>query len=98
LRAHVKRLVIVEFDIPDLPRGSDAYVASLAQRYERALGEYEGATRDPRPARRADGRDELGAPGRGVARPARTPGWRVTRLAHISDYFWAPAFALVADA
>jgi hypothetical protein len=46
LRAHVKRLVIVEFDIPDLPRGSDAYVASLAQRYERALGEYEGATRD----------------------------------------------------
>lgn len=25
-------------------------------------------------------------------------GWRVTRLAHISDYFWAPAFVLVAEA
>jgi hypothetical protein len=109
LRGHVKRLVIVEFDIPDLARGSDAYVASLAQRYERALGEYEGETRDlvaqgflipmflgqldaqtaatnwEHPA--AVWRDQL-----------ERLGWRVTRLAHISDYFWAPAFALVADA
>ncbi|WP_457356366.1 class I SAM-dependent methyltransferase [Roseateles sp. P5_D6] len=109
LRAHVKRLVIVEFDIPDLQRGSDAYVASLAQRYERALGEYEGATR------------ELVAQGFLIpmflgqldAQTAATNwehpmpvwrekleslGWRVTRLARISDYFWAPAFVLVAEA
>lgn len=109
-RAHVRRLVIVEFDIPaDLPRGSDAYVASLAQRYERALGEYEGATRDlvaqgflipiflgqfdaqtaatnwehPMPV----WRDKLSG-----------LGWRVTRLEHLCDYFWAPAFVLVAEA
>jgi len=109
LRAHVKRLVIVEFDIPDLERGSDDYIASLAQRYERALGEYEGATR------------ELVAQGFLIpmflgqldAQTAATNwehpmpvwreklealGWRVTRLAHISDYFWAPAFVLVAEA
>ncbi|MDR7272841.1 SAM-dependent methyltransferase [Pelomonas saccharophila] len=109
LRAHVKRLVIVEFDIPDLQRGSDAYVASLAQRYERALGEYGGATRElvaqgfliPMFLGQLDAqtaatnwehpmpiwRDKLEA-----------LGWRVTRLAHLSDYFWAPAFVLVAEA
>jgi SAM-dependent methyltransferase len=109
LRAHAKRLVIVEFDIPDLQRGTDAYVASLAQRYERALGEYEGATR------------ELVAQGFLIpmflgqldAQTAATNwehpmpvwrdkleglGWRVTRLEHLSDYFWAPAFVLVAEA
>lgn len=109
LRAHVKRLVIVEFDIPDLQRGTDDYIASLAQRYERALGEYEGATR------------ELVAQGFLIpmflgqldAQTAATNwehpmpvwreklealGWRVTRVAHISDYFWAPAFVLVAEA
>lgn len=109
LRAHVRRLVIVEFDIPDLQRGTDAYVASLAQRYERALGEYEGNTRDlvaqgflvPMFLGQLDAqtaatnwehpmpvwRDKLEA-----------LGWRVQRLAHISDYFWAPAFVLVAEA
>jgi SAM-dependent methyltransferase len=109
LRGHVKRLVIVEFDIPDLPRGSDAYVASLAQRYERALGEYEGATRDlvaqgflipmflgQLDAQTAATNWEHPAP---VWRDQlERLGWRVTRLGHISDYFWAPAFALVADA
>ncbi|KQV88186.1 hypothetical protein ASC91_15290 [Pelomonas sp. Root1237] len=109
LRAHVKRLVIVEFDIPDLQRGTDAYVASLAQRYERALGEYEGATRElvaqgflipmflgQLDAQTAATNWEHPAP---VWREKlEAPGWRVTRLAHISDYFWAPAFMLVAEA
>jgi len=109
LCAHAKRLVIVEFDIPDLQRGTDAYVASLAQRYERALGEYEGATRDlvaqgfliPMFLGQLDAqtaatnwehpmpvwRDKL-----------ESLGWGVTRLEHLSDYFWAPAFVLVAEA
>ncbi|WP_457444094.1 hypothetical protein [Roseateles sp. P5_E4] len=109
LRAHVKRLVIVEFDIPDLQRGSDAYVASLAQRYERALGEYEGATRElvaqgflipmflgQLDAQTAATNWEHPAP---VWREKlEALGWRVTRLAHISDYFWAPAFVLAAEA
>ncbi|WP_157256345.1 class I SAM-dependent methyltransferase [Pelomonas sp. Root1217] len=109
LRAHVKRLVIVEFDIPDLERGSDDYIASLAQRYERALGEYEGATRDlvaqgflipmflgQLDAQTAATNWEHPMP---VWREKlESLGWRVTRLAHISDYFWAPAFVLVAEA
>ncbi|WP_457389785.1 hypothetical protein [Roseateles sp. P5_E1] len=109
LRSHVERLVIVEFDIPDLQRGSDAYVASLAQRYERALGEYEGATRDlvaqgflipmflgQLDAQTAATNWEHPMP---VWREKlEALGWRVTRLAHISDYFWAPAFVLVAEA
>ena len=110
LRAHVRRLVIVEFDIPaDLPRGSDAYVASLAQRYERALGEYEGATRDLV----AQGFLMPMFLGQLDAQTAATNwehpmpvwrnkleglGWRVTRLEHLCDYFWAPAFVLVAEA
>ena len=107
LRAHVKRLVIVEFDIPDLQRGSDAYVASLAQRYERALGEYEGDTRElvaqgflipmflgQLDAQTAATNWEHPAP---VWRDKlEALGWRVTRCEHISDYFWAPAFVLVA--
>ena len=110
LRMHVRRLVIVEFDIPaDLPRGSDAYVASLAQRYERALGEYEGATRDLV----AQGFLMPMFLGQLDAQTAATNwehpmpvwrekleglGWRVTRLEHLCDYFWAPAFVLVAEA
>lgn len=109
LRAHVKRLVIVEFDIPDLQRGTEAHVASLAQRYERALGEYEGATRElvaqgflipmflgQLDAQTAATNWEHPMP---VWRERlQSLGWRVTRLEHLSDYFWAPAFVLVAEA
>ncbi len=109
LREHTRKFVIVEFDIPDLVRGSEAYVASLAARYERALGEYEGATRDlvaqgflipmflgQLDAQTAATNWEHPAP---VWRDKlESLGWRVTRLAHVSDYFWAPAFVLVAEA
>jgi len=109
LRSHVQRLVIVEFDIPPLTRGTDEHLQSLASRYERALGEYEGATRElvaqgflipmflgqideqtaatnwEHPAEVwRDKLDEL--------------GWRVQRLERLCDYFWAPAFMLVAEA
>ena len=109
LRTHVGRLVIVEFDLPPLTRGTDAHLLSLASRYERALGEYDGATRElvgqgfllpmflgqldeqtaatnwEHPAEVwRDKLDEL--------------GWRVQRLETLGDYFWAPAFVLVADA
>lgn len=110
LRAHVKRLVIVEFDIPaPLARGTEAHLRSLATRYERALGEYEGAMRElvaqgflipmflgQIDAQTAATNWEHPAP---VWREQLEGlGWRVTRLAHVSDYFWAPAFVLVADA
>lgn len=110
LRGHVKRLVIVEFDVPaSLTRGTEEHLLSLATRYERALGEYEGATRDlvaqgfliPMFL----GQIDAETPATNWEHPAPVwrdklagLGWRVTRLAHISDYFWAPAFVLVADA
>lgn len=40
LRPHVRRLALVEFDVPVLDPGSDAHYASLAQRYQRALDGY----------------------------------------------------------
>lgn len=40
LRPHVRRLALVEFDVPLLETGSAAYFLSLAQRYERALAGY----------------------------------------------------------
>ncbi|MGM9482674.1 class I SAM-dependent methyltransferase [Roseateles sp. NT4] len=109
LREHVRKLVIVEFDIPDLVRGSDAYVASLAARYERALGEYEGATRDlvaqgfliPMFLGQLDAQTAATNwehPASVWREKLENLGWRVTRLEHISDYFWAPAFVLVAEA
>ncbi|HEY8878319.1 MAG TPA: methyltransferase [Roseateles sp.] len=110
LRAHVKRLVIVEFDIPPpLTRGTREHLLSLAARYERAVGEYEGATRElvaqgflipmflgQIDAQTAATNWEHPAP---VWRDKlESLGWRVQRLAHVSDYFWAPAFVLVAKA
>ena len=40
LRPHVGRLALVEFDVPVLEPGSDAYFVSLARRYQRALEGY----------------------------------------------------------
>lgn len=109
LRAHAPRLVIVEFDIPaPLARGTEEHLRSLATRYERALGEYEGATRKlvaqgflipmflgQIDAQTAATNWEHPAP---VWREKlESLGWRVTRLAHVRDYFWAPAFVLVAE-
>lgn len=74
-----------------------------------ALSEYEGATRDlvaqgflipmflgQLDAQTAATNWEHPAP---VWREKlESLGWRVTRLQHLSDYFWAPAFVLVTEA
>ncbi len=109
LRAHVRRLVIVEFDIPPLARDTDEHLMSLASRYERALGEYDGATRElvaqgfllpmflgQLDAQTAATNWEHPAPH--WAAQLAGQGWRVQAPAMICDYFWAPAFVLVADA
>jgi SAM-dependent methyltransferase len=109
LRGHVGRLVIVEFDIPDLQRDPDALLLSLAGRYERALGEYEGATRElvalgfllPMFLGQLD--EQTAATNWEHPAPVwRTRlerlGWRVRRLERLCDYFWSPAFVLVAEA
>lgn len=108
LRAHVDKLLVVEFDVPVLERGSDAMLLSLAARYERALGEYVGAERmlvaegfllpmflGQLDERTAATNWEHPAP---VWREKLSQlGWRVTRMERLCDYFWAPAFVLVAE-
>ena len=109
LRAHVGRLVIVEFDIPDLTRGTDAHLLSLASRYERALGEYEGATRElvaqgfllPMFLGQLD--EQTAAtnwehPAALWRARLAEQGWHVQAPRRLCDYFWAPAFVLVAEA
>jgi SAM-dependent methyltransferase len=109
LRAHVGRLVIVEFDLPPLTRGTVAHLLSLAQRYERALGEYAGATRElvgqgfllPMFLGQLD--EQTAAtnwehPATVWRNRLNDMGWRVQRLETLCDYFWAPAFVLVAVA
>lgn len=109
LRAHAGRLVIVEFDVPALARDSDDQLLSLASRYERALGEYDGAARElvgqgfllPMFLGQLD--EQTSATNwehpAAVWRERLTLlGWRVQRLERLCDYFWAPAFVLEAEA
>ena len=109
LRAHVDRLVIVEFDIPVLEHGSDGLLLSLAGRYERALGEYDGDVRElvaqgfllPMFLGQLD--EQTAAtnwehPAAVWRERLEQQGWRVRKLERLYDYFWSPAFVLVADA
>lgn len=107
LRDRVDRLAIVEFDVPDLDPGSEAYLLSLAHRYERALSEY-------------DADRELVAQGflmpmllgqLDASRPAhnwehpfeqwvgqlKQAGFAQVEVRDVDDYFWAPARLLVAS-
>jgi len=109
LRGHVRRLVVVEFDIPPLTRGTHAHLLSLAARYERALGEYAGDTRElvgqgfllPMLLGQLD--EQTAATNWEHPMPVwrerlAALGWRVQRAQRLCDYFWAPAFVLVAEA
>lgn len=109
LRGHAARLVVVEFDVPDLARGSDALLLSLAGRYERALGEYEGAVRElvaqgfllPMFLGQLDettSATNWEHPAEVWRERLEASGWRVQRLERLCEYFWAPAFVLVAEA
>lgn len=105
LAAHVDRLVIVEFDVPDLVAGTPEYHASLASRYEQAA---------------ADCGDDAELVAGGFLAPmllgqlrAAAPsnyeqtktawiveladaGFRVVRVTHVHAYSWANAFLLEA--
>ena len=105
LAAHVDRLVIVEFDVPDLVVGTPEYYDSLATRYEQAC---------------ADCGDDADLVAGGFLAPmllgqlrAAAPsnheqsktawiveladaGFRVVRVTHVHAYSWANAFLLEA--
>lgn len=105
LVGHVDRLVIVEFDVPDLTPNSDAYYQSLAHRYERAASEYGenaalvaggflapmllGQLRSIAPSNHEQPADAW------VAELERS-GYRVIARANLHDYSWATAFSLLA--
>ncbi|MBO9753851.1 hypothetical protein IB69_018700 [Xanthomonas citri] len=105
LAGHADRLVIVEFDVPQLMPGSDAYYQSLAQRYERAASEYGenaalvaggflvpmllGQLRSIAPSNYEQPADAW------VAELERS-GYRVLGKVNIHDYSWSTAFSLIA--
>ncbi|PPU21867.1 hypothetical protein [Xanthomonas arboricola] len=105
LAGHVDRLVIVEFDVPDLAPNSDAYYQSLAQRYERAASEYGenaalvaggflapmllGQLRSIAPSNHEQPADAWAA-------ELERSGYRVIGKANLHDYSWATAFSLIA--
>ncbi|AGI09773.1 hypothetical protein GUF72_21520 [Xanthomonas citri pv. citri] len=105
LAGHVDRLVIVEFDVPDLTPNSDAYYQSLAHRYERAASEYSedaalvaggflapmllGQLRSIAPSNHEQPADAW------VAELERA-GYRVLSRANLHDYSWSTAFSLTA--
>ncbi|PPT93003.1 hypothetical protein XaraCFBP7407_19100 [Xanthomonas arboricola pv. arracaciae] len=105
LAGHVDRLVIVEFDVPDLTPNSDAYYQSLAHRYERAASEYGenaalvaggflapmllGQLRSIAPSNYEQPADAWAA-------ELEKSGYRVLSRANLHDYSWANAFSLTA--
>jgi hypothetical protein len=106
LRPRVQRLALVEFDIPRLAHGSDAYIDSLLHRYHRIAAGYN----DDR-ALVAHG--FLAPMLLGQLRPPLQPsnweqpqpdwqedlaacGYHTVHSATLFDYAWSPAFLLVA--
>ena len=105
LAAHVDRLIIVEFDVPDLVTGTPEYYASLAARYEEAAADcgedadlVAGGFLAPmllgqlRAAAPSNYEQPMGAWESEVA----DVGYRVVRVAHVHPYSWADAFLLEA--
>lgn len=105
LRPHVRRLALVEFDIPVLEPGSDAYYASLARRYQRALDDYgdnaeliAGGFLAPmllgqlRPDARPSNWEQ---PIAGWIEELRESGYALEFKQPLYDYSWSPAVLMV---
>ncbi|HVI54526.1 MAG TPA: methyltransferase domain-containing protein [Luteibacter sp.] len=107
LARHVDRLVVIEFDVPDLPLGSRDLHESLATRYECAASEQEenadlvasgflvpmllGQLRAATPS-------NWEQPASAWLDELTSAGFRAVKVEHVHDYSWASAMCLVADA
>lgn len=102
LRPHVDTLVLVEFDVPALAHGSDAYFHSIARRYERCLAQY-GDDADliargflaPMLAgqlRREVAPSNWEQPIAGWQRELEQAGYRLREARPLYDYSWSPAW------
>jgi len=105
LAGRVDRLVIVEFDVPDLQTDTHEYYESLAARYDQAASDC-GDDADV-VARgflapmllgqlRAAVPSNYEQPARAWAREVAEAGYRVVRVDHVHAYSWADAFLLEA--
>lgn len=108
LRPHVDTLVLVEFDVPALAHGSDAYFHSIAERYERCLAQY-GDDADliargflaPMLAgqlRRDVAPSNWEQPIAAWQREFEQAGYRLREARHLYDYSWSPAWWLEVSA
>lgn len=105
LAAHVDRLIVVEFDVPDLVAGTSEYYDSLAARYEQAAadcGEDADLVAGGFLAPMLLGQLRAAAPSN-YEQPMSAwitelaeAGFRVVRMAHVHPYSWADAFLLEA--
>jgi hypothetical protein len=109
LRAHAGRLLIAEFDPPDLGEGLDeGRAAHFAARYEAGLAEYAGdgglvaqgflmpvffGYFDPTAAR-----TNYEQPIAAWEADLRAAGFARVGRRHVYDYWWAPCYLLEADA
>jgi hypothetical protein len=104
LRPYARRLVILEFDVPEFSEEGDGRLSYLVDRYERGLAEY-AADRDL-VARGfllpvLVGQVEPGHPRSTWERPARDwaqvlrdAGYGSVAVEPVHDYWWAPAVAV----
>lgn len=104
LRPHVDTLVVVEFDVPALVHGSEAYFHSVAQRYERCLAQYGGdadliargflAPMLIGQLRRDVAPSNWEQPIAGWQGELEQAGYRLREARHLYDYSWSPAWWL----
>ena len=109
LRPYVAHLVVVEFDVPDLPHASSEHLASLVERYQRGLGEYtedrdlvaQGflmpvLTGQLAPSHQQGARVNWEHPASMWSEQVSQAGWSEVAVHRLYDYWSAPAFVLTA--
>lgn len=108
LRSRATAVALVEFNVPPEPESRAEHVAALVQRYERGLAEYAGGQADlvgagflapmllgqlgPQRERR-----NWEQPASAWRVQLLEAGFRNVRVAPLTDYWWSPAFLMVAS-
>ncbi|SFS13522.1 hypothetical protein SAMN05216570_2882 [Dyella sp. OK004] len=107
LRPHIRRLALIEFDVPPLAYGTEAYFSSLAQRYERALRGYgddapliAGGFLAPMllgQVRQTTKPSNWEQPISAWGEELRRAGYAVLSTEKLFDYSWSPAVLVLAE-
>ena len=109
LRPHTRHLLVVEFDVPDLPHDSTENLRSLATRYRQGLREYTTdrdlvargflmpvLTGQLLPAAPGTARTNYEQPAPAWAAQVADAGYQHVRVDRLHDYWSSPAFVLTA--